>query len=166
VGDDILVECVEDDQHSDFPKFYIEVGTPMVSEKAKQLLEPILSSNFKFFPFGGENNMNYKFEILSTGSLMIRLPKEFDVLEAFLNVEVSEFGDWIAETVDKVLNQKSDYEKISANIFSADVRKDITFIFNKYDEDEIEDSLEIETITLRNLIDIWLHKRRNLKESK
>ncbi|WIY63531.1 hypothetical protein [Bacillus arachidis] len=110
--------------------------------------------------------MNYKFEILSTGSLMIRLPKEFDVLEAFLNVEVSEFGDWIAETVDKVLNQKSDYEKISANIFSADVRKDITFIFNKYDEDEIEDSLEIETITLRNLIDIWLHKRRNLKESK
>ena len=27
--------------------------------------------------------MDYKFELLSTGSLVIRLPKEFDILEAF-----------------------------------------------------------------------------------
>ena len=33
--------------------------------------------------FEGENNMDYKFELLSTGSLAIRLPKEFDILEAF-----------------------------------------------------------------------------------
>ena len=33
--------------------------------------------------FKGENNMDYKFELLSTGSLVIRLPKEFDILEAF-----------------------------------------------------------------------------------
>lgn len=33
--------------------------------------------------------MDYKFELLSTGSLVIRLQKEFDTLEAFLNVEVS-----------------------------------------------------------------------------
>lgn len=110
----------------------------------------------------GENNMDYKFEILSTGSLVIRLPKKFDILEAFLNVEVSEFGDWIAEVIDKVLNGKSDYEKISANIFGADVRKDKALIFNKYDEGEIEDSLEIETITLRNLIDIWLNEHNRL----
>ncbi|MEY8350919.1 hypothetical protein AALF16_22065 [Bacillus cereus] len=106
--------------------------------------------------------MDYKFEILSTGSLVIRLPKDFDILEAFLNVEVSEFGDWIAETIDKVLNGKSEDEKISANIFGADVRKDKTVIFNKYDEDEIEDPLEIETITLRNLIDIWLNEYKRL----
>ncbi len=114
--------------------------------------------------FKGENNMDYKFELLSTGSLVIRLPKEFDILEAFLNVEVSEFGDWIAETVDKVLNEKSDYEKISANIFGADVRRDKTVICNKYDEDEIP--LEIETITLRNLIDIWLNEYTKLKTEK
>lgn len=118
--------------------------------------------------FKGENNMDYKFELLSTGSLVIRLPKEFDILEAFLNVEVSEFGDWIAETVDKVLNEKSDYEKISANIFGADVRRDKTVICNKYDEDEdeIEIPLEIETITLRNLIDIWLNEYTKLKTEK
>lgn len=116
--------------------------------------------------FKGENNMDYKFELLSTGSLIIRLPKEFDILEAFLNVEVSEFGDWIAETVDKVLNEKSDYEKISANILGADVRRDKTVIFNKYDEDEIEIPLEIETITLRNLIDIWLNEHTKLKNEK
>lgn len=116
--------------------------------------------------FKGENNMDYKFELLSTGSLVIRLPKEFDILEAFLNVEVSEFGDWIAETVDKVLNEKSDYEKISANIFGADVRRDTTVIFNKYDEDEIEIPLEIETITLRNLIDIYLNEHTKLISEK
>ncbi|EJV59572.1 hypothetical protein [Bacillus mycoides] len=110
--------------------------------------------------------MDYKFELLSTGSLVIRLPKEFDILEAFLNVEVSEFGDWIAETVDKVLSEKSDHEKISANIFGADVRKDKTLIFNKYDEDEIEIPLEIETITLRNLIDIWLNEHTKLTTEK
>lgn len=96
--------------------------------------------------------MDYKFELLSTGSLVIRLQKEFDILEAFLNVEVSIFGDWIAETVDKVLDEKSHYEKISVNIFGADVRRDKTVIFNKYDAGEIEIPLEIETITLRNLI--------------
>ncbi|MBJ8105089.1 MULTISPECIES: hypothetical protein [Bacillus cereus group] len=108
--------------------------------------------------------MDYKFELLSTGSLVIRLQKEFDILEAFLNVEVSPFGDWIAETVDKVLNEKSDHEKISANIFGADVRKDKTFIFNKYDEDGIP--LEIETITLRKLIDIWLNEHTKLISEK
>lgn len=41
-----------------------------------------------------------------------------------------------------------------------DVRKDKTFIVNKYDEDEIP--LEIETITLRNLIDIWLNEHTKL----
>ncbi len=116
--------------------------------------------------FEGENNMDYKFELLSTGSLAIRLPKEFDILEAFLNVEVSAFGDWIAETVDKVLNKESDHEKISANIFGADVRRDKTFIFNKYDENEIGIPLEIETITLRNLIDIWLNEHTKLKTEK
>ncbi|WP_074601336.1 hypothetical protein [Bacillus cereus group sp. BfR-BA-01329] len=110
--------------------------------------------------------MDYKFELLSTGSLVIRLPKEFDILEAFLNVEVSEFGDWVAETVDKVLNEKSDYEKISANIFGADVRRDKTVICNKYDENEIEIPLEIETVTLRNLIDIWLNEYTKLKTEK
>ncbi|PEP70746.1 hypothetical protein CN584_30995 [Bacillus pseudomycoides] len=92
----------------------------------------------------------------------MRLPKEFDILEAFLNVEVSEFGNWIAEAIDTVLNETSDYEKISANIFGADVRKDKTVIFNKYDEYENEDPLEIETITLRNLIDIWLNEHKRL----
>ncbi|HDR5216685.1 TPA: hypothetical protein QCR99_005696, partial [Bacillus anthracis] len=55
--------------------------------------------------------MDYKFELLSTGSLVIRLQKEFDTLEAFLNVEVSTFGDWITETVDKILNKKKSSRK-------------------------------------------------------
>ena len=48
----------------------------------------------------------------------------------------------------------------------ADVQKDKTFIFNKYDEDESEIPLEIETITLRNLIDIWLNEHTKLTTEK
>ncbi|BBB72272.1 antitoxin [Bacillus anthracis] len=61
--------------------------------------------------------MDYKFELLSTGSLVIRLQKEFDTLEAFLNVEVSTFGDWITETVDKILNKKKSSRKNKCKYF-------------------------------------------------
>lgn len=56
--------------------------------------------------------------------------------------------------------------KNKCEYFGADVRRDKTVIFNKYDEDEIEIPLEIETITLRNLIDIWLNEYTKLKTEK
>ncbi len=44
--------------------------------------------------------------------------------------------------------------------------EEIKLLCNKYDEDEIEIPLEIETITLRNLIDIWLNEYTKLKTEK
>ncbi|MCG3797071.1 imm11 family protein [Bacillus toyonensis] len=41
---------LEEGNQSDFPHFWGEVGTPMVSEKAKQFLESMLGNNVEFLP--------------------------------------------------------------------------------------------------------------------
>lgn len=46
----IYIECIEGDNHSDLPKFWGGTGTPMISEKAKQVLEPLIGDNVEFLP--------------------------------------------------------------------------------------------------------------------
>ncbi|PGB84092.1 hypothetical protein COM03_06260 [Bacillus wiedmannii] len=47
---EIRIKCVEEGNQSDFPHFWGEVGTPMVSEKAKQFLEHMLGNNVEYLP--------------------------------------------------------------------------------------------------------------------
>ncbi|WAI14288.1 imm11 family protein [Bacillus cereus] len=47
---EIRIKCVEEGKKSDFPHFWGEVGTLMVSEKAKKFLEPKLVDNVEFLP--------------------------------------------------------------------------------------------------------------------
>ncbi|EOO18980.1 MULTISPECIES: imm11 family protein [Bacillus cereus group] len=47
---EIRIKCVEEGNQSDFPHFWGEVGTPMVSEKAKKFLEYMLGDNVEFLP--------------------------------------------------------------------------------------------------------------------
>ncbi|MED1564519.1 imm11 family protein [Bacillus paramycoides] len=47
---EIRINCVEAGNHSDFPHLWGEVGTPMVSERAKQFLESMLGDNVEFLP--------------------------------------------------------------------------------------------------------------------
>ncbi|PGB01594.1 imm11 family protein [Bacillus toyonensis] len=46
----IFIECVEGDKQSDCPMFWGELGTPMISRKAKEILEPLICNNVEFFP--------------------------------------------------------------------------------------------------------------------
>ncbi|QWH41796.1 hypothetical protein EXW53_08905 [Bacillus mycoides] len=46
----ILIECVEEGNYSDFPKFWGGIGAPMISEKAKRVLEPLIGENVEFLP--------------------------------------------------------------------------------------------------------------------
>ena len=47
---EIRIKCVEEGNQSDLPHFWGEVGTPMVSGKAKKFLESILGDNVEFLP--------------------------------------------------------------------------------------------------------------------
>ncbi|MFT4407657.1 imm11 family protein [Bacillus cereus] len=44
----IFIECVEGDKKSDCPMFWGELGTPMISRKAKEILEPLICNNVEF----------------------------------------------------------------------------------------------------------------------
>ncbi|MGE6400327.1 imm11 family protein [Bacillus cereus] len=47
---ELFVECVEGDKQSDCPMFWGELGTPMISRKAKEILEPLICNNVEFLP--------------------------------------------------------------------------------------------------------------------
>ncbi|WIL44966.1 hypothetical protein QP042_01015 (plasmid) [Bacillus bombysepticus] len=47
---EIFIECVEGDKKSDCPMFWGELGTPMISRKAKEILEPLICNNVEFLP--------------------------------------------------------------------------------------------------------------------
>ncbi|MGN4873910.1 hypothetical protein ACTFSO_19190 [Bacillus cereus group sp. MYBK120-1] len=49
-GGGIFIECVEGDKKSDCPMFWGELGTPMISRKAKEILEPLICNNVEFLP--------------------------------------------------------------------------------------------------------------------
>lgn len=46
----------------------------------------------------------YSFEVLNSGDLVMRLPKEIKLIETFLGIEVAAFGDWILEEIHSILN--------------------------------------------------------------
>jgi len=46
----IFIECVEGDKKSDCPMFWGELGTPLISRKAKEILEPLICNNVEFLP--------------------------------------------------------------------------------------------------------------------
>ncbi|HHY2686988.1 TPA: hypothetical protein ACV5PF_000625 [Bacillus cereus] len=69
------------------------------------------------------------------------------------NIETDELQELILVWVkEKEKEKEKEKQKNKFEYFWADIQKYKTFIVNNYDEDEI--SLEIETITLRNLIHI------------
>ncbi len=46
----------------------------------------------------------YSFEVLNSSDLVMRLPQEIKLVETFLGIEVTSFGDWILEEIHNVLN--------------------------------------------------------------
>ena len=58
----------------------------------------------------------YSFEVLTNGKLVMRLPQEIKLMETFLGVEVSAFGDWILEEIHSVLNGKESKKKCCYSI--------------------------------------------------
>ncbi|PEJ28566.1 hypothetical protein [Bacillus pseudomycoides] len=108
----------------------------------------------------------YSFEVLTNGKLVMRLPQEIKLIETFLGVEVSAFGDWILEEIHSVLNGKEDHVVVNGNICGLEIRKDTTTVLDNLAEDGKEEFCEIETIELVDLIHIWLDKQKEFKKGK
>ncbi|AAP07908.1 TPA: type II toxin-antitoxin system toxin [Bacillus thuringiensis] len=108
----------------------------------------------------------YSFEVLTNGKLVMRLPQEIKLMETFLGVEVSAFGDWILEEIHSVLNGKENYVVVNGNICGLEIRKDTTTVLDNLAEDGKGDFCEIETIELVDLIHIWQDKQKEFKKGK
>ena len=81
--------------------------------------------------------------------------KDKDILSIFLCSEVEEFEEDVINTISKVMNGDSKYEKFIGNICRAEVYKEKTIISDIFDENK---PYEINTLELKQLIDIWLNK--------
>ena len=81
--------------------------------------------------------------------------KDKDILSIFLCSEVEEFEEDVINTINKVINGESKYEKFIGNICRVEFYKEKTIISDIFDENK---PYEINTLELKNLIDMWLKK--------
>ena len=68
--------------------------------------------------------------------------EKYEILSIFLESEVSNFGDWIKDTIDKVLSGESNNQKIAGNC------------------------CELSTVELRDIINYWCEKVDEFKSGK
>jgi len=102
---------------------------------------------------------NYSFKIVNINEnhniLTIDLPKEIRIVSTFLQSDVQSDGYWFLEVIDKVLRGKEIYQEFGGNICILQIKPDITIILDSLADDGIGNSCEIETIELKELIEIW-----------
>lgn len=108
----------------------------------------------------------YSFEVLNSSDLVMRLPQEIKLVETFLGIEVTSFGDWILEEIHNVLNGEKNYVVVNGNICGLEIRNDTTTVLDNLAEDGKGEYCEIETMELVELIHIWLNKRKEYKKDK
>ena len=108
----------------------------------------------------------YSFEVLNSRHLVMRLPQEIKLVETFLGIEVSAFGDWILEEIHNVLNGEKNYVVVNGNIYGLEIRNDTTTVLDNLAEDGKGEYCEIETMDLVELIHIWLDKQKEYKKDK
>jgi len=115
----------------------------------------------------------YSFEEILIGNthktIAIKLPEEIALVEIFLGSDIQgreASGKWVLEYIDKVLNGESEYEDFTGNACYVEVRKDKTKIEYMFTNNETEESCEIETSELRELIEIWLTEREAFYKKK
>lgn len=108
----------------------------------------------------------YSFEVLNSSDLVMRLPQEIKLVETFLGIEVSAFGDWILKEIQSVLNGEKNYVVVNGNIYGLEIRNDTTTVLDNLAEDGKGEYCEIETMDLVELIHIWLDKQKEYKKDK
>ena len=108
----------------------------------------------------------YSFEVLKSRHLVMRLPQEIKLVETFLGIEVSAFGDWILKEIQSVLNGEKNYVVVNGNIYGLEIRNDTTTVLDNLAEDGKGEYCEIETMDLVELIHIWLDKQKEYKKDK
>lgn len=104
--------------------------------------------------------MKYKYEFsfieLANGNkcLAINLPKEIELVEAFL-FQMCKNEKWFIDGITNVLSGSNQYEERDGEFYGLEIRKDFTRIHDVFDQGE---ECNIETSELKELIDVWVEE--------
>ncbi|WP_410985387.1 hypothetical protein [Bacillus cereus] len=104
--------------------------------------------------------MKYTYRIYEgpLNTLMIELPEKISLVADLLEDDIhSNHG---IQYLDKVLNGELDFLEISGNSCNLEIKADYTKILHRFYEDG-ENTCEIETIELKNLMLVWLAEYEN-----
>lgn len=88
---------------------------------------------------------------------------KYEILSTFLESDVSPFEEWIKSSFDKVLSGESEYEEVNGNVCCAEISPKTTKVYDNLAEDAMGNWCEVDTKELRQLIDEWCDKVRELK---
>lgn len=87
--------------------------------------------------------------------------KKLELLEVFVNGELSNFSDWIQSNIEDVLNKNTQTQHISGNICELYIDYQKTRIYNVLTDDDFY--CEIDTEELYKLIGEWIEKNLSIK---
>ncbi|PHU34278.1 hypothetical protein [Pseudobutyrivibrio ruminis] len=109
----------------------------------------------------------HSFRVVKTGTfeelVMDFKDNKYELLSVFLESEVSNFGDWIKDTIEKVLSGEEEKQIIGGNCCVLEINRDTTKIYDSLAEDGMGNWCELSTRELRDLIDYWCEKEREFK---
>jgi hypothetical protein len=114
--------------------------------------------------------MKYNFEFneinFNNGQkdLIINLQKEVELVATFLMSDVQGYAAYAIETLENVLNGKSEYAELNGNVCGLEIRKEKTTVYDNLADDGMGDWCEIETEELRELVDIWINKLEEFRK--
>ena len=99
---------------------------------------------------------SYSIEYTKYGSPVLRLPKEIELVTAFLFSDVQRSTEgYFLSAIDRVLQGEVSYEEAAGNVFRLEIKKDFTRVIDTLADDETKNECVIETEELRELIVIW-----------
>ncbi|MGK5508464.1 hypothetical protein [Brevibacillus formosus] len=98
--------------------------------------------------------------------LRICLPEHLSIVEEFLEVEVrSELSkNLILDRIQRVVSGEEEVSEGTGNLYSSEIRRDYTRIYNSYVEEQLEEGIDtgeelesfIETKYFAELVTIWM----------
>ena len=103
--------------------------------------------------------MNYNYEIRTEDDSEIfsmKLPENLKVVSSYL-FDIDKMGEWVLEGIVEVLSGKSDSAERDGNFFGCQIRKNFAKIADLFEQGYW---CEIETIELKELVEIWIAEKR------
>ena len=114
--------------------------------------------------------LEHSFRVVKTGTfeelVMDFKDDTYELLSIFLESEVSNFGDWIKDTIEKVLSGEEEKQCIAGNCCELEIRRDTTKIFDSLAEDGMGNWCELNTKELKDIIDYWCKKVQEFEQER